>query len=86
MRVTVQMFARLRELAGSAEVACEVPAGATVGDVWQAVAAEHAALTAYGAAVSCAVNEEFARMTTPVANGDRVAFLPPVSGGAWVDE
>ena len=86
MRVTVHLFARLRELAGSGELACEVPASATVDDVWAAVATEHAALTAYGTAVSCTVNEEFARMTTPVANGDRVAFLPPVSGNAWVGE
>jgi len=32
--------------------------------------------------VSCAVNEDFARSTTPVRDGDQVAFLPPVSGGA----
>jgi len=32
--------------------------------------------------VSCAVNEDFARMTTTVHEADDVAFLPPVSGGA----
>ncbi len=32
--------------------------------------------------VSCAVNADFARMRTPVREGDDVAFLPPVSGGA----
>jgi len=32
--------------------------------------------------VSCAKNEDFARMSAPVAVGDVIAFLPPVSGGA----
>jgi molybdopterin converting factor small subunit len=31
--------------------------------------------------MSCAVNAEYARMTTPLGDGDEVAFLPPVSGG-----
>jgi molybdopterin converting factor small subunit len=32
--------------------------------------------------VSAAVNADFARMDAPVTDGDEVAFLPPVSGGA----
>jgi molybdopterin converting factor small subunit len=35
----------------------------------------------YGRTVSCAVNEEYARVTTVLKPGDEVAFLPPVSGG-----
>jgi molybdopterin converting factor small subunit len=31
--------------------------------------------------VSAAVNPDFAKMTAPLAAGDEVAFLPPVSGG-----
>jgi len=82
MRVTVQLFARLRDLAGRQALTCEVPPGASVRDVWRAVVAEHAPLEPFGRSVSCAVNEDFARMTTPVHDGDDVAFLPPVSGGA----
>ncbi len=82
MRVSVQFFARLRDLAGRADVECDVPAGATIGDVWRAVAAAHPALAPYGSSVSCARNEDFARMNTPVREGDAIAFLPPVSGGA----
>lgn len=84
MRVTVQLFARLRELAGRSEVECEVPDGSTVRDVWQALATRHAGLVAFGATVSCAINEDFARMNAPVRDGDHVAFLPPVSGGTLV--
>ncbi len=82
MRVTVHLFARLRDLAGRPVLPCEVPAGASVGDVWRSVVSTHAALEPFGGSVSCAVNEDFARMTTAVADGDEVAFLPPVSGGA----
>jgi molybdopterin converting factor subunit 1 len=82
MRVSVQLFARLRELAGRDTLECDVPAGATMADVWRAVAAAHPALAPFGASVSCARNEDFARMRTPVGEGDTVAFLPPVSGGA----
>lgn len=81
MRVTVHLFARLRELAGGGEWPCEVRAGARVRDVWEALTAEHPALRDFGAAVSCAVNADFAPMTSVVHDGDEVAFLPPVSGG-----
>jgi molybdopterin converting factor subunit 1 len=82
MRVTVQLFARLRELAGRSETTCEVSSGASVADVWQALTTAHPAIAPLGSAVSAAVNAEFASMATTVHEGDDVAFLPPVSGGA----
>ena len=82
MRVKVQFFARLRELAGRSEYDCDVPAGSSVADVWRVMTDRHAALQPFGGAISCAHNTDFARMTAPVHEGDEVAFLPPVSGGA----
>ncbi len=82
MRVKVQLYARLRELAGGGEWTCDVPDGATVADVWRAMTADHPALAPFERSVSCARNEEFAKRTAAVADGDEVAFLPPVSGGA----
>lgn len=82
MRVKVQLFARLRELAGRGECECEVPPGATVEDVWRALCREHQALGPFGRSISCAVNEDFAPMRSVVSEGDAIAFLPPVSGGA----
>jgi molybdopterin converting factor subunit 1 len=84
MRVTVQLFAQLRELAGQSEWQCDVPAGSSVADVWRTLATRHAALEPFGGKVSCAVNEDFARPTAAVKEGDRIAFLPPVSGGSEV--
>ena len=81
MRVTVRLFARLRDVAGRDDLAYDVPAGATVADVWQALVADIPALEAFGRSISCARNAEFARLTASVQAGDEIAFLPPVSGG-----
>ena len=81
MRVTVRLFAQLRDAAGRAVWQAEVRPGASVGDVWRDLAAEHPEVARFDRAVSCAVNASFARMTAQVAEGDEIAFLPPVSGG-----
>jgi molybdopterin converting factor subunit 1 len=81
MRVTVRVFARLRELAGRESWECDVPPGASVADVWQHVAAQHQALAPFAGVVSYAVNAAFASRQAAVRDGDEVAFLPPVSGG-----
>ena len=82
MRVNVKLFARLRELVGTGDLGLEAPDGATVRDVWQALVQAHPAAAVYERSMSCAVNLDYARMTTPVSEGDDVAFLPPVSGGS----
>jgi molybdopterin converting factor subunit 1 len=84
MRVNVKLFARLRELVGAGELTLDVPGATTVADVWAALAAAHPAAEAYARSMSCAVNLNYARMTTAVTDGDEVAFLPPVSGGSGV--
>jgi molybdopterin converting factor subunit 1 len=81
VRVTIRLFARLRELIGAGELAREVPQGATVRTVWDSLVREYPAIAPYSESLSCAVNVEYARMTTAVSDGDEVAFLPPVSGG-----
>jgi molybdopterin converting factor subunit 1 len=81
MFVTIRLFARLREIAGSAELQRELPPGATIEAAWDSLAREFPALSAHRPSVSCAVNEEYARFSTTLREGDEVAFLPPVSGG-----
>jgi molybdopterin converting factor subunit 1 len=81
VHVRIRLFARLRELAGASELTRQVPDEATASDAWQALTAEFPAMAVYGRSVSCAVNEEYARLTAPLREGDEVAFLPPVSGG-----
>jgi sulfur-carrier protein len=81
MRVTVRLFARLRDIAGAADLAREVPAGATVADVWRKLVAEFPEMAGYDSSISSAVNTDYARMSTALSDNDEVAFLPPVSGG-----
>jgi molybdopterin converting factor subunit 1 len=81
MRVTVRLFARLRDLAGTGELVREVPPQATVRTVWQALVGELPALEEYERTMSVAVNADYTKMSAVVAEGDEVAFMPPVSGG-----
>jgi len=81
MRVTVRLFARLRDLAGTGELVRDVPDSSTVRTVWTSLTADIPSLVQYEATMSVAVNAEYARMAAAVHDGDEVAFLPPVSGG-----
>ena len=81
MRVTVRLFARLRDIAGASELERELPDGATAGALWDTLAGEHSDLGRYRDSVSTAINAEYARMDHALTDGDEVAFLPPVSGG-----
>ena len=81
MFVTIRLFARLREIAGAADLRRELPEGATARTAWDAIAAEFPGLADHARTISCAVNEDYARLTTALSDGDEVAFLPPVSGG-----
>jgi molybdopterin converting factor subunit 1 len=81
MRVTVRLFARLRDIAGTGELTRETPTGANVGAVWSSLVSDYPELAAYEKAISCAVNADYSRFSAAVAEGDEIAFLPPVSGG-----
>ncbi|MGF1546873.1 MAG: molybdopterin converting factor subunit 1 [Thiotrichales bacterium] len=74
--ITVKYFASLRERVGVSEERIEADTILTVADVWaRARASELPANTLV------AVNQNYARLDSSVANGDEVAFFPPVTGG-----
>ena len=78
--VKVRLFAALRELAGSSEVEAD---GETAGELADALSERFGERFAQIAAVgSLVVNGDRATRATPVAAGDEVALLPPVSGGS----
>ncbi len=84
MRVTVALFAGLRELAGARSVEVELPAEPTVADLREAVATSTpiGSLALTGCVV--AVDREYAREDVVVSEGSELALVPPVSGGAPV--
>jgi MoaE-MoaD fusion protein len=82
MRVRVLFFGQLREIVGTAEEAVELADGASVEQLFARYGGRHPALAAFRESVVASVNQEFARWDAPLAAGDEVAFLPPVSGGA----
>ncbi|HEY8169631.1 MAG TPA: molybdenum cofactor biosynthesis protein MoaE [Candidatus Limnocylindria bacterium] len=81
MRVTARTFASLRELSADR---CELTLaeGATLEDAWDALAAQFAAITVHRPFVRAARNGAYAGWADALADGDEVAFLPPVSGGS----
>jgi molybdopterin converting factor subunit 1 len=76
----VRFFAILREQAGVSTVTVETAAtdaAALYADLQQ----RHPMLTFPARLLKVSVNERYAGLTTPLAAGDRVVFIPPVAGG-----
>lgn len=82
LRIRVRLFAMQRETAGTRELRLEVPLGSTVDDAWNAVVRTIPALAPGRASLRFAVNGEYADEDQALADGDEVACIPPVSGGA----
>jgi len=82
MRIAVLLFGSLREAAGAKELSVELPADASVADLRALLAESQPAFAAPGLRLRVAVNRRFSSDTAALAEGDEVAFLPPVSGGS----
>jgi MoaE-MoaD fusion protein len=81
MKVSVRLFAGLRERAGAQHVEIELPDGAVVEDLLAAMGQTAVGALHPGECV-VAINREYAGAREPVRAGDEVALVPPVSGGA----
>jgi molybdopterin synthase catalytic subunit len=82
MLIKVRLFAMLRQQAGWRERELDLPDGATIGDAWQLLANETPALAPQRDHVRFALNREYAAADQPLADGDELAFIPPVAGGS----
>jgi molybdopterin synthase catalytic subunit len=80
--VRIRLFAVQRELAGTREVHVELPDGSDVEAAWRALVSRHPVLAPGRASLRFARNGDYADPTTLLADGDEVAMIPPVSGGA----
>jgi molybdopterin converting factor subunit 1 len=85
MRVTVLLFAVLRERAGRDQIELSLPEGATVAQAVEALRSEDGLADVIGRLpVRMAVNREYADSGATLAPGDELALVPPVSGGSEI--
>ena len=80
-RVKVLFFGRAHELAGRREETEELPAGATIADLFERCTKRCPSLAGFRSSLVASRNQEFAAWDTKLADDDEIAFLPPVSGG-----
>lgn len=82
MRVRVLAFARLRELMGSGSQELQVEEGASIGDVWDALADRYAAIAPLANSTRIARNGRIVNDAGErIEDGDELALLPPAGGG-----
>ena len=82
LRIRIRLFALQRELAGTRQLDVHLQAPATIADAWAALAQLHPVLAPGAASVRYARNGVYASADEPLEDGDEVAMIPPVSGGA----
>ena len=84
--ISVRLFAMLREAAGRASIELALEPGSTVGDAIERLSADDRLGELLARLpVRSAVNRDYAQTGTVLADGDELALIPPVSGGAPVD-
>lgn len=81
MNVEVRLFAVVKQLAGSERLMLDLPEGARVSDLREALCREVPALRTLAGQLLFAVDEEYVTPETPLPAGASVACIPPVSGG-----
>src|SRR5579872_6984058 len=82
MRVKVLFFGMLKDVVGRAEEPLELPESGTLADIFNRYAAQFPRIREMAGSIVLAKNQEFSEPGAPVHDGDEIAFLPPVSGGA----
>jgi molybdopterin synthase catalytic subunit len=82
INVDLRYFAAMREALGRSSERLSVPAGTTAGALLDRLVAEQPKLDRIRSVVMVMVNQSYAAADTVLKEGDEVAFIPPVSGGA----
>jgi MoaE-MoaD fusion protein len=89
MRVSVRLFGSIREAVGDKELAVDLPEGASARDLRRILAARYPVFDDFGDRLAVSVQLEVVPLDTALCDGDEVAFLPPVAGGAglcWISD
>lgn len=81
MTVRTLFFASYRDIAGADELELDVVPGVTVRELVATLRRRGGSWSRFPESPVVAVNQEYSSLTTPLSEGDEVAFIPPVSGG-----
>jgi molybdopterin synthase catalytic subunit len=84
VRIRVLFFGILKDIVGQSQDELEIPSGGVLQLVFDHYASRFPRLKDMSSSIVLAKNQQFAPASTPVSDGDEVAFLPPVSGGGGV--
>ncbi|MBW2540808.1 MAG: molybdenum cofactor biosynthesis protein MoaE [Deltaproteobacteria bacterium] len=77
-----KLFGAVREAAGAKELSLTLSEGAVARDVWALLLDEHPSIAPFADRLAVSVNLEIRSLDAELHDGDEIAFLPPVSGGA----
>jgi len=81
VRIRVLFFGQLKDIVGVAQEDTELSEGSRVEDLFERYGRRFPKLAEFRPSIAASVNQEYAGWRAPLASGDEVAFLPPVSGG-----
>ena len=81
MKVHVQFFSRLRDLAGISEMELDVPNSSTAAELLETLYARMPALREWDKSILIAAGMEFVDRDYVVQPGDQISIMPPVQGG-----
>ena len=81
MKVEVKLFAVAKQLAGVEAISIELPAGATVQDLRDALCEQRPELRDITARAMIAIDAEYVSNDTNISENSEIALIPPVSGG-----
>ncbi|HZP56891.1 MAG TPA: molybdopterin converting factor subunit 1 [Dehalococcoidia bacterium] len=81
-KVNVRLFAGLHDLVGRRDVVLDLPAGATIGQLRDQLANEYPVVQPFLTTLVAAVDEEYVPSEHVLREGESVALIPPISGGA----
>ena len=81
MKVRVEFYSQLRDLAGTAELNVDLPAEATVADLLEKIYKKAPALRSRDKSTLVGAGVEFVDRTYKLKAGDEISIMPPVQGG-----
>jgi len=81
MKVPIEFYAQLRNLAGASELKIEIPSGGTVADLLEEIYRQKPALRSHDPTILIGAGVEFVDRKYAIKPGETIAIMPPVQGG-----